>query len=152
FRLRLQNLQLFSKTADYIFWEARFQNPAVRKNPAYRGMLNRDLAFEEMRLLESSLKKVPLIYYVPFYELGFEDWLPEFIDDAANTTIIAFPAAAGKESHEHLPPNPLWHQLRLSPDVSATRLLPIINGGLLNRGNGLWPVLPLDVLEMYLPR
>lgn len=150
FRLKLQDLQ-FAKAVDYIFWESRFQDQSVRNNPTYRGKLNRDLATEEMRMLESSFKKVSLIYYIPFNDIGLEDWLPEFFDDAAQDTIISFPAVAGKDTHEHLSQNPLWNQLRLSPDISSTRLLPIINGGLVDRGDGLWPVMPLDVLE-YLPR
>jgi hypothetical protein len=141
------------KNLDYFLWKGTFLNPAIRQRLAHNGMLQRDYAREEVQLIENCLNG-SLIYFVPFdnHINKQEDWLPDFFDDVGKNTLVSFPAVAGNETMDYLPPHPLWFQLRQCPDVSSTRLLPIINGGLIGQGEGRWPVLPLDSLERFISR
>lgn len=151
FQKRLSKLK--ENKLDYLLWKGSFLNPSIRQQLAHHGMLHRDFAREEVQFFENSFCG-SLIYFVPF-DRGIskqEDWLPDFLDDVGKNTIIAFPAVAGHEIMDHLSSHPLWYQLRQCPDVSSTPLLPIINGGLIGQGEGCWPVLPLDIIERFVPR
>src|ERR1700733_1900741 len=152
FQQKLDKLKKI-KNLDYILWKGTFLNPTIRQRLAYHGMLHRDFAREEVQFFENSLNG-SLIYFVPFdrHINKQEDWLPDFFYDVGKNTIIAFPAVAGIETMDHLLPHPLWYQLRQCPDISATRLLPIINGGLIDQGEGRWPTLPLDLIERFVSR
>ena len=96
---------------------------------------------------------VPLIFYVPVaddeahrqYGISLQD----VCNSAGKGTIIAFSAVCGTPIHDHLPAHPFWNQLRLSRQKVTTPLMPIINAGGVNQGEGLWPSLPFDLFHYF---
>ncbi len=131
---------------DALFWEGCFTKTTFLNHPKARDLLQYDLAVMELEALQVGLAgHFPLIYQLP-NDLCAE-WLPEFLDESGKETMIAFSALAGDPAKDHLPENPLWKMLRKCPDISYTPLLPVINGGAIGQGDGLWPIIPVDTLE-----
>lgn len=150
----LQTLLSNVHATDFIFWESCLQHPDFTQHAAARDATFPELIAEDIRLLETFLPpKVSLIYFIPSSNLlaakQHAAWMPSICDEAGKGTIISFPAVAGDCFADHLPPHPFWHELRQSPDVSSTPLLPLVNAGSVLQGEGLWPSPTLDLLEKY---
>ncbi|MBA3816347.1 MAG: hypothetical protein H0X29_07480 [Parachlamydiaceae bacterium] len=142
---------------DYLFWESSLLCAEFIHDTFARDATLSELVVSELHLLESSLKgRSQLIYYIPTSDLATAHqhavWLPGLCDEAQINTIISFSAVAGDCYADHLPPHPFWEKLRSSPDISATRLLPIVNAGLISQGEGLWPTLAVDLIDKYYSR
>lgn len=109
---------------------------------------------EMQRLEQLCPKDCQLIYYLQpeghAEALAQTEWIPSLQDLAGNRTIIAFPAVAAAPWEDHVPPHPLWENLRRSPDTSATPLMPLINAGSVRQGEGLWPTLTVDASSRYI--
>ena len=152
----LKNLleDYLSNGIDYIFWESGLYSQELEEDPLTRELTQEDLAHYEMKLLEETIaQNAGLIYYISTPDLYNADkqakWMPRLCHDAGKKTIIAFSAFAGNPDEDHLPMHPFWETLRLSPDTLETPLLPILNGGNVNQGEGLWPILSLDLLNRF---
>jgi hypothetical protein len=65
---------------------------------------------------------------------------------------LAFSANAGDPCDDFLPQHPLWEKIRTAKYSCCMNLLPIVNIGLVNQGEGLWPILSLDKISLYLER
>lgn len=103
----------------------------------------------EVRALESSWNR-PLIYYStcqnPIEAKRSAEALAKIVDDVGPKTHIAFSAVAGSATSDYLSLNPMFDQLRVSPDESATPLMCVLNVGAIGVGEGLWPTIPLDLI------
>jgi len=143
-----------NETIDYLLWEAAFDGVEDPISTSTSTSTQYDLALAEVQKLEIALQeKISLIYFVPSPDLASAHkqtkWLTKLCDDVGKKTLIAFSALAGSFYDDHLPLHPLWEALRQSPDVSATPLMPIINGGSVKQGEGLWPVLKTELFECF---
>ena len=151
----LKNLVTQYPEIDSIFWESLYLHPSFNRHPAAKDFTIAEIVLEEVRAIEEVLS-CPIIYYIPVPNFMFAKqqaaWLSKFCDDVGSKTTVAFSAVAGNLCEDHLPPHPFWEYLRQSHHVSATRLLPIINMGSVLQGEGLWPAVPLDLLENYYSR
>ncbi len=78
------------------------------------------------------------------------EWLPELCDRCAETTILAFPAIAGAATDIEASLHPLWSRLRTIHLSSAVGFMPVVNAGMLQLGEGLWPILNAARLEEIL--
>lgn len=151
-------LENHSKTLDYIFWEASLYHPSFIHDFFAQDFLLMEILGADVKLLEENLAphKIPLIYYIPYSEnqpLKQKDNCLEILSDKLGpTSILSFSVFAGYPDEDHLNPHPFWAILRSSPDISATPLLPIINFGCVNQGEGLWPILPLELIDLYTSR
>jgi hypothetical protein len=142
---------------DFIFWESFLLHPDFSKSPITNRLTIAELVVKEVQVIEKNLKdRCALIFYVPANDLQtateHSKWFSKFLDDVGSHTIIAFSALAGDPRMDHLPPHPIWHSLRISPDFSLTPLLPIVNFGGVQQGEGLWPSIPLDLIDSYVNR
>lgn len=142
---------------DFIFWESSLLHPDFAKHSAARDFTLPELVLAEVHMLEENLpENKALIYYIPSPDpvvaRQHSLWMPSLCDDVGPGTIISFSAVAGNCSHDHMPPHPFWDQLRVSPDISSTCLLPIINTGSISQGEGLWPAPTMDLFEKYYSR
>lgn len=142
---------------DYIFWEGGFMHADFAHDAAAKDMTLPELVAAEIALLEQTLPvETALIYYLPAHDPASAQqqaaWMGRLCDDVGEHTMIAFPAVAGAWCDDHLPPHPLWEQLRRSPDISSTHLLPVVNVGMVSQGEGLWPAPSLDLVETYYSR
>jgi hypothetical protein len=153
----LDDFLIETEGCDALYWESPCLTPGFENNPSARDCLKSDLVIKELRMLEEILGcRTQLIYYLPascFSEAAEQsEWMAELCDAAGKNTVIAFPAAGGQLSDDHAAPHPFWKELRRSPDISSTRLMPVINCGGIEQGEGLWPNLPMDLIQTYLPR
>jgi hypothetical protein len=119
--------------------------------------LQADLVKEELRLIEQQLEnKQSLIFYIPCHHLEnsrrHSHWMQQLHDDAGKNSYIAFSAVAGLPTEDHQLPHPYWEFLRKSQNISAKAMVPIINGGGVHQGDGLWPSIPFDQFELFFPR
>jgi hypothetical protein len=122
-----------------------------------RDMLHCDLAKLETQKLEEILNsKCRLIYYLPSLNEQIAEkqskWIPNFSKTVSEKTIIAYSANTGDPLDDHLPPHPLWNVLRNSKHASKYNLLPLVNIGLANQGEGFWPTISLDQINRYIVR
>lgn len=130
-----------------VFWECQLDT-FVGKT---REETLKDLVSEELRSLEEALKGRPLIYGL-FSECGkgvqsLAYWIGELAMDAGPQTSLAFSAVEGERWKSYLGLSPIWTSLLRSVESSSTPLLPVYNVGGIRMGDGLWPALPLDVLD-----
>lgn len=134
------------EAVDAVYWEATFMEPEFLKHKDARDFLQMDLALFELQRLERELNGVcEILYALP--KMHSYNAVLEFIDEVSTQTTIVFSAVHGDPTEDHSDPHPLWDLLRESPDASATTLLPILNMGAVKQGEGLWPLIPLDLLE-----
>lgn len=150
---------LFERIAnvDFLFWEGSFLHSDFTQDPSARDATLSELIRAEILFLEKNLpSKVSLIYFIPAPDLlaakQQAKWMSSLCDYVGKGTIISFPAIAGNCFADHLPPHPFWEELRKSPDISATPLLPLVNVGSISQGEGLWPSPTLDLIEKYYSR
>ncbi len=121
-----------------VFWDATYMEPEFLKHPSARDFLQMDLALLEIQRLEETLPaECQIIYALP--QMKSYEAVPSFLDEVSTRVLIAFSSMNGA--------HPLWELLRESPDSSTTPLLPILNMGTVDQGEGLWPLIPLDLLE-----
>lgn len=153
-----QLLQAFeSLPCNGIIWETTSHHRDFMAHPDAEEKTWKELVVEEIKCVEESLPPhQTLIYYFStphqaFAEKqaqGFE-WI---CDRVGNKTAIAFSAVAGLPYQDHCPLHPIWDVLRKSLDASSTPLLPIVNSGAISHGEGLWPALPLDLIDQVISR
>lgn len=132
-----------------VYWKGTYTDPAYHKHPKARDDLQIDLALREVQALEKRIDgRCGLVYEIdpkaPIH------WIPELMDSVGAETMISFSAVAGSPTDDHREYHPLWVLLRELPDTSATRLLPLLNMGGVEQGEGLWPVIPIGLLEYTL--
>ena len=139
-----------------LFWKSDLLHPDFQNHPGAFDLTLYDIVEKELKLVEGAAGKRELIFYIPTEDEASAKlqslWLSDLIDNAGSRTTIAFSAVAGDPCGDHLPPHPFWEVLRVSPDCSATPLLPLINTGAVKQGECLWPSLPFDLLHQFLPR
>lgn len=104
----------------------------------------------ELEVIQSVLEeKTNLIYYLPPKDKSFKSgtWVQRLLDAARGKTIISFSSTEEDVLHDHLPLHPIFSVLRAAPYVSMTPMMPIINSGCVEKGEGLWPFLNLTFQE-----
>ena len=156
-----QNFQSLLKLypeIDGVFWESQAILSETSNPGLFRDVTQQDLVEAEIKSLEKAIgpEKRRLFFYIPApnYEKAKQQakWISQICDNVSANTIIAFSSVAGGHFADHLPPHPFWNTLRESPDISATPLMPLVNIGSVNLGEGLWPSLSLDLIEDYISR
>lgn len=132
---------------DYLFWEA-----TLNCNQNSMELTFADRVKGEVKRLEKVLAgKIPLIYFVPAQDLPSAQkqtrWLGRLSHEMGRTTLLAFPVIVGSAKEDYELWHPFWNELRASMDCFVTPCLPVLNGGCIGQGDGLWPVLPLDLFD-----
>ena len=145
-----------------LFWESMLQSPRYRYHSKAKELTLAEIIIQEVHLLEkcqtikgdSAARE--LIFYLPCLNTSqgqvLKDWIPILLDEMGVKTTFAFSAVKGDVCQDHLPDHPLWKLLRQSPDCSTTPLLPIINFGAVEQGEGLWPATNFDLIDRFLPK
>lgn len=134
---------------DAVYWKGSYTSENYRNHPNARDDLMIDLALKEVQAVEEAIRgRCPLVYELD--PDGPVHLIPELMDSVGNQTMISFSALNGKPTDDHLDYHPLWKLLRELPDTSATRLLPILNIGGVEQGEGFWPVIPLDLIDFVI--
>lgn len=144
-------------SSDYIFWESKIGAPRFDHHPLAIEATILDLLIEELKFLEANVsQKSRLIYYLPIVKGHSHEkqavWLKGLIENASPFTTISFSAYSGKNCDDHLNLHPLWSYLRNSVDPVGISLLPIINAGAVNTGEGLWPTPSIEAIDQVLAR
>lgn len=138
-------------SSDFIFWESQWQQIDFFHHADAENYTRLELITQELDRVERALPNdVELIFYIPGEASA--SWIPQICDAAGPKTHIAFSAVAGEPMQDHLGPHPLWKILNEIPDSSSTKLLPIVNLGMIGQGWGLWPTIPFDIYERYFCR
>ena len=159
FKIYLQkNFRLLKELPyDGIVWESQISHSEFLKHSLADSLTEKEMVLEEIRGLESLIDvSKTLIYYLPAKnELEAEHhaaWLTFLTHRMGSQTIFAFSAVAGDVANSHLPLHPIWDVLQQLRDPLWTPLLPLFNGGCLNQGEGMWPVLNFEHLEEVLQK
>ncbi len=139
---------------DYIFWESGLWDRGYFAHAAADDLLLADLVVQEMKSVETVLKKgSSLIFFVPGGDRKKVSKTTKILqvlcESAGNKTAISFPAVGGAEYADYLPPHPFWGMLKEKERISSTPLLPVMNIGGIEQGEGMWPSLPFDLFEKY---
>lgn len=139
---------------DGIFYQAEGCHSELIDLSCSQEATRRELMLEEMQLLRKAIPSAAeLIYYLPAadsIEAAEQSlWLPRALPHVTENTILAFSAVSGNPTADHLPSHPLWEKLRGMPTLSSPALMPIINIGAVDQGEGLWPTLTFDLLERF---
>lgn len=142
------------KDMDLFMWQSLWEERSFFEGEEAEDVIGFDVMAAEMRLFEEALgDSVPLIYYLEkgsAADAGRQArWLQRLSQESKPTTVMAFSSVAGCSWQDHLPPHPLWQELRADP-VPSKSWLPVVNVGGLRQGEGLWPTISLDVAEKYL--
>lgn len=141
---------------DYLFWESELLHPSFCTCRQAEEIPLKELVFHELKMLEQAIGKTSLIFYVPSVDHSsakiHSKWLSELCDQAGRHTIIAFSALSGDFTQDHVPLHPFWNALRKEMECSSTPLLPIVNTGGVRQGEGLWPSIPCDLIDLILAR
>ncbi len=142
-----------------VFWESMLLSPRYHAHTKAKELTGVEVVIHEVQLLEKcnnlSDKKLDrqLIFYVPSTTAAEAKsqaaWIPNLLDEMGDKSIFAFSAVEGGFYQDHLYDHPLWQQLRRSPDSSSTLLLPIVNIGAVEQGEGLWPLTNFDLVERF---
>lgn len=137
---------------DCIFWESQFSTELVTEFEDLKEQTFFERVSWEAKVVEKALgEKVHLLYHLPTpNQTVARDQAYCFetlCDELGRKTLLSFSSVAGKPHKDYLPLHPVWERLRASPDTSSTPIIPILNGGAIGMGEGLWPVLPFDQLE-----
>jgi hypothetical protein len=126
-----------------LFWESQLHHPAFESDPLAQEATQADLVVEELRRLEAALAgRASLLFYVPFDEKRAERqarWLPRLYEAAGPKTRLAISSVGGAPWHCYQRLHPFWGL--------SLEAFPILNLGLIGQGEGLWPILPFDLLE-----
>ncbi len=151
----LKSLQDFE--CDGLLWETGYHHPQFYKYSAAENMTIVELILEEARLIEKSLPPQCLLLYhlsSPHQQAAKQQtlWIPFLTSQLGPQTLLAFSAFAGDPCADYLSLHPMWDLLRRSSEISSTPLLPILNGGAIHQGEGLWPSLSLDLIDQVLSR
>jgi hypothetical protein len=142
---------------DYLLWCSQYNSEVCGELIDNEAKTFGEKLQDEMKMAESILHhRLPLIFYIPF-QAGLRAWdNPTLLNDlclaAGKHTCIAFPAVAGPPAEDHLVPHPFWEELRVQRIRISTPLLPVINSGNFNQGEGLWPSVAYDLFDSYLTR
>jgi len=142
---------------NFILWDASAEENHVLRHPKARDFLRQELVMMEINKLKKLLgKSCQLIYSIPAHSAltaqAQSRWIPEVCYEISDDTYIAFSATVGDPCSDWLPPHPLWQTLRAAKAKTYLNLLPLINVGLINQGQGLWPATSLDLMDRYLLR
>lgn len=137
---------------DFIFWESQLLHATFAQDRLAEDSTFYELVQAEADLLQASLPPgCRLLFYVPCTDAAQARqqalWLGRLCDAAGSSTMVSFPLTVGDPGLPGQPVHPFWELLRKKRDPSSTPLLPVFNGGALGLGEGLWPVLPLEILE-----
>lgn len=141
---------------DYLFWKSfSLDKKRILNQREIRELTLKEVIVREIKMLEE-VTSCSLIFYIPVANTlsGRQQaaWMEQLCDEVNKDSIIAFSAVVGEPYEDHLAPHPFWEVLRNSPDISATRLMPIVNIGLIGQGEGLWPGFSIDLLEKFFSR
>ncbi len=143
-----QTFSQHTAATDFFCWESQLHHPTFTQHPNAESYTYYELLEAELRLLEQILPPTgQLIFYIPCdnSEQARQQapWLSRLSDVVGPRTLIAFSCTSGDCSTAH----PFWDLLRKKRNPSATPLLPLLNGGTLGLGEGLWPVLPIHTID-----
>lgn len=114
-----------------------------------------ELTLRDLQAAEGRLSKTTkLIYIVPYHlEMSAQQYghlMLMLYRECGPTTILAFSAVAGSPTEDHCGPNPYWEALRCSPKLLGAGLLPIFNTGCVKQGEGHWPGVCFDQMELLM--
>lgn len=141
---------------DGLFWECPHLESGFENALAARDCLHGEVVLHDLKMVEKALGNKDLIFYLPVRTpsdaSACAPWMGSLCDSAGFRTKIAFSAVAGNFYDDHLPSHPFWNELRASQDCSATQILPIVNGGSITQGEGLWPGLAQDLFQEYIAK
>lgn len=150
FRLELQEdfvlMRDLFKEIDYFFWSSLHLEENFEAHEEALDYTHFEMIIKEANTLEESL--VPLIFYLPLasgYEEVVSSWMKKLLDQVKVETILSFSALKKGIFAGDLELHPFFDE-RVSKE-NPTKLLPIVNSGSIQRGEGLWPILGLNLLE-----
>ena len=128
---------------DVIFWEYQSLFPSTEATQA-------DLLIQELRWIEAQTPE--LIFYVPFDGQNPKRQakaLVKLAEEAGPKSAIAFSAHQGAPWQDFIPLHPFWEKVA---DCSETPLMPLLNTGLIERGESCRPNLPFELFDRCFSR
>lgn len=139
---------------EYLFWTSLYENSDFQFHPLGRNKTKEEKTLIEMKILEKSLQSsTKLIYYLPCKNKKIAEeqskWLLNLMKEAKSPTIIAFSSVAGPPSQDHLEIHPFFDRIQNCLRTSFTPLLPILNVGGIDQGEGLWPNICFELNQKY---
>lgn len=142
---------------DYVLWESRLSLKGFHRYSAAEECTTLDLLKAELAFAEQLIpKKSKLIYYLPVVKgLSLEKqaiWFKELIFSTKSQTCFSFSAYSGDPIDDHQKLHPFWTYLRKAIDPIEIDLLPIMNAGMIETGEGLWPTIAYEVIDEVFPR
>ncbi|MGZ3634266.1 MAG: hypothetical protein ACXVAJ_08075, partial [Parachlamydiaceae bacterium] len=142
---------------DFLFWESFCQTANQQAISQHHDLTEAEITLKEIRGIEKILQnRSQLIYYIPTKNNSDGKrqarWMASLIDDVGKGTTLAFNAVYGNAYDDHQVNHPLWEVLRETQDTSAKGWMPILNGGLVKQGEGLWPMTNFDLIDRFVTR
>ncbi len=156
FRLDCEKkLKQFNKIfplCDFILWDSLLWHPNYFSHPASEECLTLDLVQQELKLVQESLApKVKLIFSISSPDSlkahKISTWFKKLLSLTNEHLLIAFPLVAGEMTADHQLLHPIWKKVKELE--GAVPFMPLINGGAITQGEGLWPSIPFEQFETY---
>lgn len=135
-----------------VFWESAYLDEDFHYHPSAREYTKFDKVGLEVSQLSSLLPlSKKLIYYLPSNSERMAEqqsrWWLSLLNQVDSRTICAFSALSGSPFWDYLQPHPFWEVMQTTIAPPATPLMPILNIGGIELGEGYWPNMTLDLLE-----
>ncbi len=147
------------KSAEYdgLMWESQSTHPQFMQHPLADAASEAEAMLEELKGWEQNINSGAFFFYY-LSATKKEEMLKQaqrlafLCQRAGRKTLVVFSAVAGDPWEDFLPPHPVWDHLRQLPDPLQTPLLPLVNVGAIQQGEGLWPVLTPERIDAVLGR
>ncbi|MDF2576692.1 MAG: hypothetical protein K0S74_176 [Chlamydiales bacterium] len=149
FEEQLSHIQQFISFLGGVVWEGN-GGIAYRKLKNLNEFTEIDIVLKEIQLLELLLPpSQELIYLLPSLTSDLTEQqavaLNRLEAGISARVTLAFSSRMGEPISDYLPPHPIWQKVRSSLG-NRKSLSPILNGGLINQGEGIWPLAPYDTI------
>lgn len=139
---------------DYLFVESNFESKDFLDDPQAGNLTFKELILEEIQILSKFCSR-GLIYYLPSHSAKAEklsQWILDLVLEIPKNTLIAFSAKEGSPTQDHLPSHPLWKKIEQKNWNGLIPLIPMINMGGIQQGEGLWTLYNLDLIDRYVSK
>lgn len=134
-----------------ILYESVSAHRSFIQHPEAEWLTWSELVLKELTLVEQLNPGKPVLFFLPPTS-HLDKWLQAFSQlclYAGPHTSLAFSANQEGLAADYSPPHPVWEWIQHQKMAIETPLLPILNLGQSQAGEGSWPTFPLDILERY---
>lgn len=145
-KIALNEYKAFFPHIKNLFWTSLFEEDDFQYHPCGKSLTKEDKTIHEIKILQENLpNSTHLFYYIPcknessLIQQNF--WLQNLNFEIKKNVNLVFSAVSGSPDQDHRQDHPFWKKIENSYHPS---LIPILNTGGVEQGEGLWPNFPFE--------